>query len=71
MDPARKFIGHCRPNQWAAKRPLLLLPGQAHHFRQYAPEQIPYAVNRYVTETRRLYGVLNRQLAGRDFVAGA
>ena len=44
--------------------------GQNHHFRKYAPEQIPYAVRRYEDETRRLYNVLNRRLRGRDFVCG-
>jgi GSH-dependent disulfide-bond oxidoreductase len=46
------------------------MAGQNHHFAQYAPERIPYAVDRYVKETNRLYGVLNKQLAGRDFIAG-
>lgn len=45
--------------------------GQNHHFNHYAPEKIPYAMKRYVDETHRLYGVLNKQLAGRDFVCGA
>ncbi|ADZ71024.1 glutathione S-transferase N-terminal domain-containing protein [Polymorphum gilvum] len=45
--------------------------GQNHHFRLYAPEKIPYAMERYLNETHRLYGVLNRRLEGRDFVAGA
>lgn len=44
--------------------------GQNHHFNQYAPEKIPYAMERYTKETARLYGVLDKQLAGRDFVAG-
>ncbi|WP_066478572.1 MULTISPECIES: glutathione binding-like protein [unclassified Sphingomonas] len=44
--------------------------GQNHHFSRYAPEKIEYAINRYVNETNRLYGVLDRRLAGRDFVAG-
>lgn len=44
--------------------------GQNHHFGQYAPEKIPYAINRYVKETERLYGVLNERLSDRDFVAG-
>ena len=44
--------------------------GQAHHFRRAAPEQIPYAIKRYTDEAARLYGVLDRQLAARDFVAG-
>jgi GST-like protein len=42
------------------------MAGQNHHFMQYAPEKIPYAMNRYVNETNRLYGVLDRQLAGRE-----
>ncbi|MDZ5650527.1 glutathione binding-like protein [Nitrospirillum sp. BR 11828] len=46
------------------------MAGQNHHFVQYAPERIPYAMTRYVNETNRLYGVLNRRLAGRAFVAG-
>src|SRR5690242_7628591 len=41
-----------------------------HHFSLYAPEKIPYAIERYVKETNRLYGVLNKRLAGRDFLAG-
>ncbi len=44
--------------------------GQNHHFVQYAPEKIDYAINRYVNETARLYGVLDRQLEGCEFVAG-
>jgi GSH-dependent disulfide-bond oxidoreductase len=44
--------------------------GQNHHFNRYAPEKIPYAIDRYVRETRRLYGVLDHQLNGCDFVAG-
>ena len=46
------------------------IAGQNHHFRQHAPEKIPYAIERYVNETHRLYGVLDRRLADRDFVAG-
>ena len=46
------------------------MAGQAHHFLKYAPDPIPYARDRYVAETARLYGVLDRQLAGRPFVAG-
>ncbi len=44
--------------------------GQNHHFAIYAPEKIPYAIERYVKETARLYGVLNKQLADRDYIAG-
>jgi GSH-dependent disulfide-bond oxidoreductase len=46
------------------------MAGQNHHFVQYAPERIPYATERYVKETNRLYGVLNRRLADRSFIAG-
>ncbi|PHP68324.1 glutathione S-transferase [Zhengella mangrovi] len=44
--------------------------GQAHHFRGYAPEEVPYAIERYTNEVNRLYGVMNRRLADRDFLAG-
>ena len=46
------------------------MAGQNHHFTIYAPEKLPYAINRYVNETNRLYGVLDRQLAGKDYIAG-
>ena len=46
------------------------MAGQNHHFSGYAPEKIPYAIERYVKETNRLYGVLNGRLADRPFVAG-
>lgn len=47
------------------------MAGQNHHFTQYAPEKIPYAIDRYVKETSRLYGVLNKQLSdGRSFICG-
>src|SRR3546814_11009716 len=46
------------------------MAGQNHHFSQYAPEKIPYAITRYVNETNRLYGVLDKQLADREFIAG-
>jgi GST-like protein len=44
--------------------------GQNHHFNRYAPEKIPYAIERYERETRRLYGVLDKRLDGRAFIAG-
>ncbi|MDE2146816.1 MAG: glutathione S-transferase N-terminal domain-containing protein [Burkholderiales bacterium] len=44
--------------------------GQAHHFRIYAPEKIPYAIDRYTNEARRLYGVMNRRLAKTKYIAG-
>jgi GST-like protein len=46
------------------------MAGQNHHFSQYAPKKIPYAIDRYVKETNRLYGVLNNRLADRAFLAG-
>jgi len=46
------------------------MAGQNHHFALYAPERIPYAIDRYVNETTRLYGVLDRRLADRTFIAG-
>lgn len=53
--------------QMAGIGPML---GQAHHFRDYAPERIPYAIERYTREASRLYGVLDRRLAGQQYVAG-
>lgn len=47
------------------------MAGQCHHFRNYAPEKIPYGIDRYTNETNRLYGVLDRRLEGRQFIAGA
>ena len=47
------------------------MAGQNHHFSRYAPEKIAYAVDRYVKETNRLYGVLNKRLEDREFIAGA
>jgi len=44
--------------------------GQNHHFRKFAPEQIPYAVERYTKETHRLYSVLDRRLSEVEYVAG-
>ena len=46
------------------------MAGQNHHFALYAPEKLPYAIDRYVKETGRLYGVLNKRLADREFIAG-
>ncbi len=46
------------------------MSGQNNHFRHYAPEQLPYAVGRYTKEVTRLYGVMNKRLADRDFLAG-
>ena len=46
------------------------MAGQNHHFAHYAPEKIPYAIDRYLKETNRLYGVLDKRLAGREYIAG-
>ena len=67
-DPAQR----ARINQWLMWQmggvgPML---GQNHHFVKYAPEQIPYAQTRYINETKRLYGVADRQLAQSTFLAG-
>lgn len=44
--------------------------GQAHHFRRFAPEKLPYAVDRYSNEARRLYGVLDKRLEEMEYLAG-
>ena len=46
------------------------MAGQNGHFNVYAPEKVPYAIERYTKETARLYGVLNKRLADRDYIAG-
>jgi GSH-dependent disulfide-bond oxidoreductase len=46
------------------------MAGQNGHFNVYAPEKVPYAIDRYTKETGRLYGVLNKRLEGKDFIAG-
>ncbi|MBB3228485.1 GST-like protein [Luteibacter sp. Sphag1AF] len=46
------------------------MAGQAGHFRVYAPEPVPYGIDRYTREVTRLYGVLDKQLAHREFIAG-
>jgi GST-like protein len=46
------------------------MAGQTHHFVHYAPEKIPYAIDRYVRETGRLYRVMDRRLADREYLAG-
>src|SRR3954469_10515021 len=67
-DPRRRYevlqwlmfqMGHVGP-----------MLGQAHHFRQYAPEEIPYAVDRYTNEAARLYGVMDRRLSETEYFAG-
>src|SRR5690606_28592839 len=72
--------GQCMPNTLRGRSDVLQwlfwqmgglgpMAGQNHHFNTYAQEKIPYAIDRYVRETGRLYGVLNKQLADREFIA--
>lgn len=76
-DKVEKFIpkdlrGRTETLQWLFWQMGGLGPmaGQNHHFCQYAPERIPYAISRYVTETKRLYGVLDKRLMNRSYIAG-
>src|SRR5882724_4535487 len=64
--------GRAEVSQWLFWQMAGLGPmaGQNGHFRYYAPEEIPYAIDRYTRETARLFGVLNKRLADREFVAG-
>jgi GSH-dependent disulfide-bond oxidoreductase len=59
--------------QWLMWQMASLGPmaGQNHHFAHYAPDKVPYAIARYVNETNRLYAVLNKRLADREFIAGS
>lgn len=75
-DKVKQFIseslrGRTETIQWLFWQMAGLGPmaGQNHHFTQYAAEKVPYAIERYITETKRLYGVLNKQLADRDYIA--
>ncbi|MBI5791440.1 MAG: glutathione S-transferase N-terminal domain-containing protein [Rhodocyclales bacterium] len=76
-DKTRRFIpqdlrGRNETLQWLFWQVAGLGPmaGQNHHFTQYAPEPIRYAIDRYVKETARLYAVLDKHLAGRECIAG-
>lgn len=64
--------GRAQVSQWLFWQMGGLGPmaGQNHHFNVYALEKIPYAIDRYVRETARLYGVMNKQLAEREYLAG-
>ena len=64
--------GRCESAQWLFWQMGGLGPmaGQNHHFAHYAEQKIPYAIDRYVRETGRLYSVLNKRLADREYVAG-
>ena len=70
--PKDEVVGRYQVLQWlnwqmGGLGPML---GQNHHFTQYASEKVPYAIERYVKETARLYGVLDKQLQGREYIAG-
>jgi GST-like protein len=76
-DKTGKFLpsdlrGRVRAMEWLFWQVGGLGPmaGQNHHFSAYAPEKLPYAIDRYVKETNRLYGVLDRRLAEAQFLAG-
>jgi GSH-dependent disulfide-bond oxidoreductase len=66
----KNLRGHTQVLQWLFWQMAGLGPmaGQNHHFSQYAPEKIPYAIDRYIKETNRLYGVLNKQLADHEYI---
>lgn len=72
-----KFLGHTDTEKFTVLQWLMFqmgglgpMLGQAHHFRIYAPEKIDYAYNRYTNEAKRLYGVMDKQLATYAYLAG-
>ena len=69
--PGQALRGRAEVLQWLFWQVGGLGPmaGQSGHFHVYAPEKVPYAIERYTRETARLYGVLDRHLADRDFIA--
>lgn len=76
-DKTGRLIPHAPRAHWECVQWLFWqmaglgpMAGQNHHFGLYAPERLPYAIDRYQRETGRLYAVLNRRLAGREFICG-
>lgn len=76
-EKAGQFLPRDARGYWSAMQWLMFqmgsvgpMLGQAHHFRNYAPETIDYAIERYTNETARLYGVLDTRLAESAYVAG-
>ena len=76
-DKIGRFIPSCGRERLLVKQWLYWqvgglgpMAGQAHHFRAFAPERVPYGIARYTDEVNRLYGVLDKQLQGLEFVAG-
>ena len=74
---ANQFLGNTDREKFTTLQWLMFqmggvgpMLGQAHHFRIYAPEKIEYAYNRYTNEAKRLYGVMDRQLASTPYLAG-
>lgn len=77
-DKTRSFIpddlrGRTAVHEWLMWQMGGLGPmlGQANHFANYATEKLPYAIDRYMKETERLFGVMERRLADRDYLAGS
>ncbi len=72
IPPASRAAGRAEVLQWLFWQMAGLGPmmGQASHFRNYAPEKIPYAIDRYTNESLRLMAVMDKRLADREFLAG-
>jgi len=72
FDPVNDSDNHSEMVQWIffIHGGVGPMQGQANHFFRYAPEKIPYAINRYIQETKRLYSVLETRLQGREYLAG-
>jgi GST-like protein len=73
-----KFLGKTDRDKYTTLQWLMFqmggvgpLLGQTHHFRIYAPEKIPYAIDRYTNEAKRLYSVIDRQLSSNEFITGS
>jgi GST-like protein len=73
-----KFVGKTDAERFTTLQWLMFqmgglgpMLGQAHHFRIYAPEKVEYAINRYTNEARRLYGVMDKELARKPYIAGS
>ncbi|XP_006460044.1 hypothetical protein AGABI2DRAFT_117003 [Agaricus bisporus var. bisporus H97] len=73
FDPIKDADNYSEMLQWIffAHGGIGPMQGQAHHFAMRAPEDIPYAKNRYIDETKRLYNVLEIRLKERDYLAGS
>jgi len=69
-DPVKEPKAYSEELQWLffTHGGIGPMQGQANHFNLYAPEKIPYAINRYLNETKRLYGVLETRLANREYI---